>query len=562
MALRFPLSPSTDLLPSMKKSSLCKMVKLPRVMLLCAGALGAAGHSAFAANDLWIGNTDANFNTLANWTGSVSPNGNTPEFGVAGTSGTALTNDISNATYAAFLFDSGASAYTIGGNSFTLNGDITNNSTSAQVINNAITWSNAAHTFNAASGDITLGGGGSGTTRTLTFLGSGTTTLGGTNKFNLKGINFSGFVVGGVKDKNTGIATPGNLSVTGATTVDGTGFTDYRGYLDVHGNSNVTIQSGGSLTINTSTGAGLNSGIGNDAVGTSTMTINGGSFTINGNGGFILGNNRADATGVLTISSGTATITAGSTTLQDVRNMIAMGRDGATGILNLNGGTLATGRQFVRDGSAGGTAGTRTATFNFNGGTLQAQADQTQGNGWFETATTGNFQIVTTNVKEGGAIIDTNGFSVNINTALIHAGSNAIDGGLIKNGAGVLSLGGANTFTGMAQVNAGTLSLATNVSLDDTIVLSLAANTTLDLAFASGSERVFGLMLNGTAVADGTYTAAELNTLGAASSINFTSSGGTLTVGAVPEPGTVALLSMGLFFGLVALRRSRVSMVS
>ncbi len=254
-----------------------------------------------------------------------------------------------------------------------------------------------------------------------------------------------------------------------------------------------------------------------------------------GNTGFVLGNNSATATGVLTISSGTATITAGSATLQNVQNFIAMGRDNATGIINLDGGTLATGRQFVRDGSAAARRGAGTATFNFNGGVLKAQADQTQGNGWFETATTGNFQVVTTNVAEGGAKIDTNGFTVNINTVLAHAGGNAIDGGLVKSGAGTLSLGGTNTFTGNAIVNEGKLSLATNVSLDDTITLSLAANTALELAFASGSEVVAGLILNGTAVADGTYTVAELNILGAAASINFTGTDGTLTVGAVPS---------------------------
>ncbi len=127
---------------------------LPRNMatLLCAGALGAVGHSALAANDVWIGNTDANFATLSNWTGSVTPNGNTPVFGVAGTAGATLNNDIAGATYAGFTFNSGASAYTIGGNSFTLSAGITNSSTSLQTINNAITLSNAAHTFNAASG--------------------------------------------------------------------------------------------------------------------------------------------------------------------------------------------------------------------------------------------------------------------------------------------------------------------------------------------------------------------------------------------------------------------------
>jgi len=112
--------------------------------------------AAHAANDVWIGNTDANFATLSNWTGSVTPNGNTPVFGVAGTSGTTLNNDIVGASYAGLTFNSGASAYTIGGNSFTLTGNIVNNSTSLQTINNGMTFT--VRQFNGGTGGLALGG--------------------------------------------------------------------------------------------------------------------------------------------------------------------------------------------------------------------------------------------------------------------------------------------------------------------------------------------------------------------------------------------------------------------
>ncbi len=112
----------------------------------------------------------------------------------------------------------------------------------------------------------------------------------------------------------------------------------------------------------------------------------------------MLGNNRADATGVLTISSGTATLIAGSTTATDIRNFVAMGRDGGNGIVNLDGersrraaGSCAMATPVARPAPARRTSTSMAA--------CSSAADQITGNGWFETSTTGDYQIVTTNVK-------------------------------------------------------------------------------------------------------------------------------------------------------------------
>lgn len=520
--------------------------------LLSLGFIAFAGFAStttHAAIDTWQGSADStDWATNGNWTystGAAIASGDSLVFTSANASAsTTLTNTLATTfNVAAITFNSGALGYTMTGNAFNLTGGITNNSGGLQTINTAITLSNAAHTFNAASGNISLGGAFSGTTQSVTFVGPGTTTLSGTNTFTTTGANFAGFLVGG--PIVSGVSTGGNVSITGATIVDGTGFADSRGILDIHGNSTLTIQTGGSLTVNGSTGAGTNSIVGQNSTGTSTLSVNGGSLTLSPNHGFALGNNRADATGVLTISSGMATIAAGSATLQNAQNFIAMGRDNATGIVNLDGGTLATGRQFVRDGSSGGTAGSGTATFNFNGGTLQALANQTSGNGWFETANTGNFRAVTTTVKAGGAKIDTNGFTTNINTVLAHDSGLGVtpDGGLTKSGSGTLTLGAANTYTGATTISGGTLALGSAGSIGNTSGVSLGTVGTFDVTAKgiggytvnnlTGSGNVTGGLTVSTQLAignsPGTVNFSSDLTLGSASTYLYELTGGSNT---------------------------------
>ena len=72
---------------------------------------------------------------------------------------------------------------------------------------------------------------------------------------------------------------------------------------------------------------------------------------------------------------------------------------GSRGAYNLNGGLVNTPGVTRGGGTSGGTG-----TFNFNGGTLQASANNT---GFFGAA-------VATNVRNGGAVIDTNGFNVTV----------------------------------------------------------------------------------------------------------------------------------------------------
>jgi len=101
---------------------------------------------------------------------------------------------------------------------------------------------------------------------------------------------------------------------------------------------------------------------------------------------------------------------------------------------------LAGGDMQVRRVGPGG-AGTGVTRLNFDGGTLRAWGDSLI----FLQGLTEVF------VRDGGAIINAEGYNITIAQALLNGGT----GGLTKDGAGTLTLTGSNTFSGTLAVNAG-----------------------------------------------------------------------------------------------------------
>lgn len=282
----------------------------------------------------------------------------------------------------------------------------------------------------------------------IIFIGDGAT-LNGTGGFTLKasqtvtGTGATGFVSPVV---GTGLITAGNNIVSSSGTLTITRFsvlgsgnqitegdirtggagTYQRGLLVGNGGTGVLTITGGSLTsLGGSTNPDL---IGHGNTGNGTLIINGGSYTNTASTGTLnLGTDSSHT------QSGTLTITTGAATINKL--VYNVGNASGSGIVNLDGGTLTLSAITVTAGA--------TKQFNFNGGQFIAGAAIPA------------FSGLTLNVKNGGAKIDTSGYSFTISDPLLDDGT----GGLTKSGTGTLTLSGANTYDGATTISGGTLSL-------------------------------------------------------------------------------------------------------
>jgi fibronectin-binding autotransporter adhesin len=282
---------------------------------------------------------------------------------------------------------------------------------------------------------------------------------------------------------------------------------------------------GGTFSILGSVASAL---IGNQTTGTSSLTIDGGTFIGNAlpfliNFG-LSGTNAA----VLNVNSGTANIP-----LIRFSSSDSGGVTTGTGTLNLTGGTLTT-NKIDRVGSA-------SAVINFNGGTLRAGAASTTFLAGLNSATV-----------NAGAVIDTNGFDITIGQALL-AGTGA--GTLDKNSAGKLTLTGANTYTGITTISAGTLELGNggasgsiasgNIVNNATFTINRTGDLTLSNVI-SGSGEVNKLASGFTTLSgSNTYTGATAISGGA---IIATGDGalGTAAAGTSVATGAALALSGGV----------------
>jgi autotransporter-associated beta strand protein len=449
----------------------------------------------------WAGGT-------GNWDAGFSPaitdNQNLFFTGVGGTA----TNNVASGTVdemAALTFNATAGAYTLAANSgsagydaatsFTLNGNIVNNSSAAQTISLALT-SATTRTYDAASGNITLGGVIAGTGG-LTKNGSHTVTLGAAN-------TFTGGVIVNTGTLSTSIANA--LAATTNATVNSDGTLRFGADNEIatlNGTGTVSIAAG-TLTINSSSNSSL-----------SGLLTGSGALTKNGSGTLTLSGDNT--------LSGSVSLVAGT---------LALGHNNALGTGSLTIGKAST----IQSADASDL-------------TISNALGDVSGSGWygsFGTADTGNLTFSSTDSVSLGTGIRT--FNVN-NTQTTFASTFTGSGGITKGGTGSLLLTGNSTYTGLTTINAGNFTISGGSALADNAPVTLA--NTAGVGFKVNTSETIGALsgggaTGGTVTLGGGVTLTVNQTTDTTFSGTITGAGGTL---AKDGTGKLTLAGANTFTG-------------
>lgn len=406
----------------------------------------------------------------------------------------------------------------------TINGGTLNNTSGSPITTFFAVNQTWAGNFSTGAGSLNFNGGAVTVNSTVTAtLGAGSLTVGnltvgspGTGTLNLTGtgpLTTQSIVVGG-GDLGVGtlnIAT--NVTATGITIANSGGGQDSKGTLRVQNGGVLTasgnfvvgrgggaftasspqgqliVDAGGTVNVGTGTGNALIVGQ-FDAI-DSAVTVSG---TLNLNNGADIITAPGDFFGGF-VNTGTRTITVDGGLIQGgAGSFIDFGYDGSgSNVLNVqNGGVVAVQAIF------GG--GMTNKTVNLDNGTLRAVTDD---GGFFNLFGTGTEQL---NLLAGGGTVDTNGFNIGIQDALLGSGD------LTKAGAGTLSLVGDNsTYTGDTSVTAGTLLVdpaSDSGWFDNASAVLVSGGALLDLQF-TGNDTVNFLYLNGVPQSPGIYNSSN-----------------------------------------------------
>ena len=232
----------------------------------------------------------------------------------------------------------------------------------------------------------------------------------------------------------------------------------------------------------TQTATGKHVYIGSEgATGTKAEVCAKGNGKMNISRSIILGNKVG---GTLTVKDN-AQVTLGTKTADGHVNMCyASAYNGDPSYLNLDGGTLTT--KMVTYGS--GTSGNAFVTFN--GGTLKANQAK--------TTFIANKPRLFAKVGAKGGTIDSTGFAITIPKAIESGVSGETDGGMTFKGGGTVTLTGANTYTGVTVIDAGTtiqMPAANNLAGNIVVTNATFADCPLTVLTLTGGSDVDAALL-------------------------------------------------------------------
>lgn len=347
-----------------------------------------------------------------------------------------------------------------------------------------------------------------GTPETIVNLDGGTLSVGRIIRANTSTgvdavLNFNGGTLQARQDSTTFIAALGLFTANvqaGGALVDTQEFNVTIAAPLVHDAALGATLDGGLTKIGTGalTLSGVNTYTGGTFIKSGTLALSGGNDRLFAGGGVTLGDGVTDASGVLKLDGNSQTLTSllvvGNGTANHVVNgnvlaaTLTLNIDGTNAFAGILGGDGTDENNFGLSKDGAGTAtlsGTNTYTgaTMVNAGVLQAGA--AGGGSVFGV----NSQV--TLADAAGATLDLNGFSQTIGSlagggatggtvalgaaTLTVGGTNAsgtfagilsgVGGSLIKIGTGNQTLSGANTFTGLTTVSAGTLTVVHNTGL-------------------------------------------------------------------------------------------------
>lgn len=461
-----------------------------------------ASQSAPAASTTWTGNAGAGNTDLAtatNWfANTLPPTGNTWALNATGTAGATLTNTLTSAAFSVqgITFGSSSSAapsYTMSGNTFTLTGDINNNTAAVtQTLNMDIIMGTSNHNFTnlVSSGSLVFKGLISGPYNAV-FNGLGTTTLNGadSNTYGAASGNVTAVTGGSTLILDfANMAAPADLLKNGSTLQLGTGTTGGGSTLNLKAKTGAgvtTTQTFGAVAVNNyannivlnpNGGDGVTLTLGAIARGTGNSTLN---IDLSLPNTAVNSTTAAGTLGYATLKDGTATgfARASGTTLTRL-----------TGQTTLPVGTTTSSIDYVTAGTLTKTAGAfsvNTLTLDGTGGvgaldlagstmTVTQKGVLTIGANAY---TVSNGQVGLINNELSIHTMGTGGLTV---SALIGIGNNSF----IKNGPDMLTLSATNTYTGQTIINGGTLKAGSTQAfgVGSAVTFSNNSSAVLDLA--------------------------------------------------------------------------------